>query len=444
MNNVDIMGGWLPYSVYALAFLLVVIALLGRGKRRWLFITIAAALLGAGIGIALIPFVQSPIGLDTVLDPIALTWMCGGFALVAAMVVALVRGKAKRRVLAAFAIPLVLLSAALGVNAQFGQYPTLGSLVDAPISGKMPESVIASQHRLAPTAGTTNAAAGADAKSMPTQGLVSRVQIPATVSKFPARDAYVYLPPAALGSHPERMPVMIMLSGQPGAPENVVQAGSLREIMDAWAAKDHGRAPIVVVPDQLGDPASNPMCVDSKLGNSATYLTVDVPKWIESNLGVLRGPENWAIGGFSQGGTCAIQLGSAHPEIFSAILDVSGQVEPANGSQAHTIKVGFDGSTTAYEAALPLNLLKKNAPYRDTVAVFGSGSLDGVYGPRVNTVSEAARNAGMDVTRVVSPNTAHSWQTVQWVMRNSLEPILTHLHVGPEQSASEQSTPEQP
>ncbi|QIM15436.1 hypothetical protein G7067_01865 [Leucobacter insecticola] len=434
MNDVSIVDGWLPISVCAVAGMLVVLALIGKISRRWIIVTAAAALAGAGLGLALVPVAEGPNGFDTVLDPIASAWICAAFAAIGAMIVALFRGGAKRRVLAGIAIPFVLFSAAFGMNAQFGQYPTIGSLSAAPVAERMPASVAAMQRNLAPKASaTTSSDPGEETVHPANRGLVSKVTIPASESQFPARDAYVYLPPAALGPHPERMPVLIMLSGQPGGPENVVQAGALREVMDGWAEQDHGRAPIVVVPDQLGDPESNPMCVDSKLGNSATYLTVDVPNWIEANLGVRTGPENWGIGGFSQGGTCAIQLGSAHPEIFSAILDVSGQLEPSSGSRANTVKLGFGGSEESYSAALPLTLLEKNAPYKNTVAVFGSGSLDDRYGPRIDTVAEAARQAGMQVTRVVSPDTAHNWQTVQWVMRHSLEPILNHFGVGPGQ-----------
>ena len=51
------------------------------------------------------------------------------------------------------------------------------------------------------------------------------------------------------------------------------------------------------------------MCVDGPLGYSATYLTVDVPG--VDPIAHLHGQaarRAWAIGGFSQGGTCSLQL----------------------------------------------------------------------------------------------------------------------------------------
>jgi len=143
---------------------------------------------------------------------------------------------------------------------------------------------------------------------------------------------------------------------------------------------------------------------------------------------------SWAIGGFSQGGTCSIQLGSAHPNLFGGIFDISGQVAPKNGNLRQTIARGFGGSTAAYTAALPLTVLAAGAPYRDTVAVFVSGQLDAKYGAESDVVAAAARSAGMWVTRAISPGTAHDWHTVQWALRTQLGPIYRQL--GVEGSAS--------
>jgi S-formylglutathione hydrolase FrmB len=221
--------------------------------------------------------------------------------------------------------------------------------------------------------------------------------------------------------------VLILLSGQPGGPENMVQSGKVRATFDAFASAHHGFAPIVVIPDQLGQPQLNPMCVDSALGKVATYLTVDVPRWIRTHLTVQTTPAAWAIGGFSEGGTCSIQLGAQHPELFGGIFDVSGQLAPANGTVQQTIDRGFGGSAATYRAATPLALLAARAPYRDTVAVFVSGQFDTKYGPQSDAVSAAARQAGMRVTRAISPATAHDWHTVQWAMRTQLEPIERQL-----------------
>jgi enterochelin esterase-like enzyme len=242
-------------------------------------------------------------------------------------------------------------------------------------------------------------------------------------SHFAARAAIVYLPPAALVKNAPRLPVLEMLSGQPGAPSSLLTSGNLAGILNAYAHLHHGLAPIVVVPDQLGAPQLNPMCLDSPLGNAETYLTVDVPNWINSHLHVLKDRKYWAIGGFSEGGTCSIQLGAKFRGLYGNIVDISGQLAPVRGTVAATVASAFGGSTASYREATPTALLAAGAPYNDTLAIFAVGQNDTRYGRSAATVSQAARAAGMTVHLMISPGTAHDWYTVQFAIHKAL-PIL--------------------
>jgi len=433
---IDITRGWLPALVDVVAVGLLAVVLARRTPPRTLVFLVGTAALGAGIGLFLCWLLSDQLNLfDVSLSPISRAWVAAAFGGVGAALAAAFRPGRGRRSMALVAVPLVLLAGAIGVNADFGQYPTVGSLAGDPVAARIPNSVLVLQARHAPgTAPVKNTDAPATplgTTSTPTgsppRGLVGTVTIPSTKSHFAARPAYVYLPPAALAARPSALPVLILLSGQPGGPENMVQSGKVRATFDAFAAAHHGFAPIVVIPDQLGQPQLNPMCVDSALGNVATYLTVDVPHWIRTHLTVQTEPAAWAIGGFSEGGTCSIQLGAAHPELFGGIFDISGQLAPANGTLQQTIDRGFAGSTAAYRAATPLALLAAGTPYHDTVAVFVSGQFDAKYGPQSDAVSAAARDAGMRVTRAVSPGTAHDWHTVQWALRTQLAPVERQL-----------------
>jgi enterochelin esterase-like enzyme len=261
-------------------------------------------------------------------------------------------------------------------------------------------------------------------EGLPRQGVVGRVDIPATESGFPARSAYVYLPPAAFAAEPPALPVVVAMAGQPGEPADIFRAGEVDRILDAVAADHDGLAPIVVVPDQLGDPTVNPMCVDGPAGNSETYLTVDVPDWIRANLNVSTDPADWTVAGFSQGGTCAVQLGAGHPELFGALLDVSGEEAPSLGTVDATIERGFGGDEDAYRAATPEGLLAEHGPYEDTVAVFAAGEDDSRYSASMRTVSAQAAEAGMAVTVLVSPGTGHDWNTARYGLREGFTRLL--------------------
>jgi len=449
---VPLIGGWLPVAVDVVALsaaLLLAERLLradahaaqGRPASRWrrVVAVLTGGVAGGAFGLLLCWFLGDQLNLfDVSLTPISRTWVAGAFAVVGVAVVALIVGWRRTvsfglRPVALVAATTALLAGALGVNADFGQYTTVGSLTNASIAAPLPTSVLAIQKAGAPGHAQRSAGSArplwrdAAAQGMPRHGLVGSVTIPATVSHFPARAAYVYLPPAALVPHPVALPVLIMMSGQPGSPATVISSGRIAEVFDAFAASHDGLAPIVVAPDQLGAPDRNPMCVDGSLGASASYLTVDVPNWIRSHLTVQPSPDAWAIGGFSQGGTCSIQLGAAHPELFSAIIDVSGQLAPKNGGLTQTIAVGFGGDAAAYRAALPEAVLARHAPYRGMVAVFGVGQLDARYGPVAARMSAAASAAGVQATEQVSPGTGHDWHTVQWVLTHGLGSVYVRL-----------------
>jgi enterochelin esterase-like enzyme len=436
--GISLVSGWLPAIVDALAIAVLLVVLVRRPRRRSLLMTLLAGAVGVAVGLFLCWVLSDQLNLfDVSLSPISRAWVAAAFGGVGLAIGAALRPGRARRVMAIVAVPLALLAGALGVNADFGQYTTVGSLAGSAVAAPIPTSVLAAQRLGAPGATrTTSADAAATAlwrdaapAGSPSHGLVGTVTIPSTVSHFAARAAYLYLPPAALVAHPVALPVLVLLAGQPGGPSNMIASGKIATIVGAFAAAHHGIAPIVVVPDQLTAPQVNPMCVDSALGDSATYLTVDVPNWIRAHLTVQTSAASWAIGGFSEGGTCSIQLGAAHPDLFGGIFDISGQVAPKNGTLPQTIARGFGGSTAAYTAALPLSILAAGAPYANTVAVFISGQFDTKYGPESDTVFAAATSAGMHATRAVSPGTAHDWHTVQWALRTQLGPIYQQLGV---------------
>ncbi|NRG40665.1 hypothetical protein HRK28_06985 [Rathayibacter sp. VKM Ac-2835] len=404
------------YAVSGLALLLLVLAFARstrRGRRRRLVLAAGVLLLGLLAGWVLAGLVGGtggPFGVD--FTPVTRVWIGLGLGGLAVALIALGHALAHRRTRRALASALVgilvVTTAAMTVNIDFGQYPTVRSLlgISAYPTVADPIATPAGNHA---SLETWTAPAG-----MPTAGSVTNVAIPATQSGFPARDAVVYLPPAAQTENPPLLPVMVMLSGQPGSPSDPLAVEHLQQSLDAYAAAHAGLAPIVVSPDQLGDPTANPMCIDSPLGKSATYLTVDVPNWIRANLPVLGDAHDWAIGGLSQGGTCAIQLGAGYPQLFGNIVDASGELAPTLGDDATTIQQGFGGDAAAYEAAKPAAILARNAPYKDSFAVFGVGANDTSFLTGVQTLHAAAQAAGMDTTYLEVPNSAHdatAWST---------------------------------
>ncbi|MFR5004851.1 MAG: alpha/beta hydrolase, partial [Bifidobacterium dentium] len=200
---------------------------------------------------------------------------------------------------------------------------------------------------------------------VPSHGAVDKVDIPATTSGFKARKALVYLPPAALVPTKAKpaLPVILMLSGQPGCPNRVFNAGGIQTMMDDYAQHHQGLAPIVIAADQLGADSHNTLCVDSQVyGNALTYLTQDVVDWVKDNLPAAQDAKDWAIAGFSQGATVR---GVNHPDLFGTMIPTDSEIKPTNGSRQEMIDRFFDGDTTAYENQVPVNAIRNHAPPSD-------------------------------------------------------------------------------
>lgn len=424
----------LSFRVDAPAFLIVItiVAAVGvlvvvahRFSLRTAIIAAAVAAGGVLIGVLagwLVSDVWSTFGLP--LTFVTKTWIAMAFGGVAVAALGIFTRPWWRRVIAAVSIPVILLTAAAWINVDFGAYHTVSDAL-----GIDPYHVV-TINRAGTMARVADPHLGLHwhpPADMPRQGRVSEVVIPPTLSHFKARPALVYLPPAALVKNAPVLPVIVMFGGEPGNPDQMVAAGGAVRDLDAYAATHNGLAPILVLPDQLSGETTNPMCVDSPIGNSATYLLRDVPDWIRTHLKVADSRDDWAVSGFSQGGTCSIQFAAGDPALFGALLDIAGEGVPTIG--ADTVKLGFGGSEAAYYAAQPLTLLKKNAPFHSW-AIFGWGSDDPQYGPEMRHMSEAAKAAGMTTTTVVAPSSGHDWNTVRTVLARSLPLLADHFGLG--------------
>jgi S-formylglutathione hydrolase FrmB len=393
---------------------LVVLVTAGR-TRKWftrsipLALVVSAVLLTAGwLAVQVIkPFP----------DPLPWTvpaWVGAGLLGLALAAVAWPHRGWPRRVLMILAAGLVVLGAAAQVNLVYGPFPTVAAALHLPPYDQVSSAVV-----LTPATGSDPPRAAAPGRPLqsswtrpadqPGTGAVTEVTIPPTASGFPARPAWLYVPPAYLTAGRPLLPVLVLIGGQPGSPRDWVDAGGVAQRMDAFAAQHHGLAPVVVMPDGLGGEVSNPLCANSRLGNADTYLTTDVPAWIHHTLQVDPDTAHWAVGGFSYGGTCALQLAVAHPDLFPTFLDLSGQQSPTLGDRATTVQRAFGGDQAAFAAVDPMQeLATRRLP--GTAAWLTVGTEDSGYKTQEETVRAALTAAGATVTGTDVPG-RHSWQT---------------------------------
>jgi S-formylglutathione hydrolase FrmB len=253
------------------------------------------------------------------------------------------------RVLSCVAVLLTAVVVADALNATYVRYPTIGRLIDLDAVNLVPNAQLqVIRDEVAKTG------------RLPSRGVVVSAHIPATVSKFNAHDAFVYLPPAWFASPPPVLPTLILLPGEPGSSADWTQQGKADAIADRFAAGHRGLAPIVVMPDPNGFQTLDTECVNSSFGQAETYLVQDVPAFARATYDANEGPRSLAVAGLSAGGFCSVNLALRNPKVFPFFASYSGLATPVylEDPRTDTIKILFGGSNESYQSNNPIALLK--------------------------------------------------------------------------------------
>lgn len=409
-SALSLVDGPLPVVLLALGALGLTGVLAARrfdaGWWRWIG---AALLVGAVVALTVNPLLVDLLALfpEPIPGPVV-NWLAAGAAVVVLVIGALRHTTVARKLLALGSGALVLLTVGSQVNVAFAEYPTLGDLLygGVDVSAFAPGASGGSGPETVPVAerwpgGATTA-----------HGAVEAAQIPGTASGLVAREAYVYLPPAYQVPDPPRLPVMVVVAGQPGGPQDWISSGELPQILDRFAAAHNGLAPVTVVVDPNGSEFGNTMCMDSSIAKADTYLSVDVRDWITTQLRVDTNPAHWTFAGWSFGGTCALQMGTRHPDIWRNVIAIQAEREPALGpDRQQTVETAFGGSPDAaaeFDALTPLTLMQTRT-YPDTWAYFASGGADQTFTGYMQELVRAAEAARMHVRSGLVPGQGHSW-----------------------------------
>ena len=427
---------WGVLSVVGVGAAILAIVLLARHGVRALGAQVAGAVVAGAAGLLACWLVSDVI----MVFGVSLGWtvigtVAAGFAVLGFLAGAIRRTRRFARALAVALVPLTVVACAMGVNAAYGEFRTVGSLVGYSPYRRLGDGVVVRRAAMDVTQ-WRDLAARRQLPSMPSSGTIVSADIPAGASGFRARTALIYLPPAALTDTPPSLPVFVMLAGQPGSPNRVFAASGIETMLDDYAARHDGLAPIVVVPDQNGSSTVNSLCADTtKVGRAETYLSADVPEWIRATLPAAPSGAQWAVAGFSQGGTCATQLGARHPDLFGTFIAVGGEREPVAGSRQATIDDYFDGDEEAYRAQVPADAIAAHAPSGQT-AVLAAGADDPTSVANARTIGDAARRAGMDVTELAVRHAGHDWHAVNETLETALPWWCGRVGLGADADAS--------
>lgn len=409
-----------------LAFLCV------RHVRRWVVVAAGTAAAGVLAGAITLWMVEGVLNLfGTPLGWQTRAWVLGLSAALGLAGANWWKSGPRRKVAAAGASLIFLLAAGLGINAHYGFHSTLASLAGISLVKPVEIPPPASPHEKAHGAGTGPAAHWIPPAGMPEAGTTGTQIIPNPASGFPSRPAGIYLPPAALVPNPPALPLVVLVMGQPGNPDPQFVAA----VLDKYASRHQGLAPIVIVADQLGDPLVDNLCLDTPVyGNPETFINKDVLAWANTHLNVINDPRYRTIAGYSNGGQCAISFAAKYPQLWGNVLDISGEEYPGAEHPDTTLREIFGGNQGAYDAQKPVNILHGHH-YPDTAAIFTVSNDDPVYVEAARKVNDAAKSAGMTATYIEIPNAGHVIGALNGGLREGfrvLYPRLGLTRTGPQ------------
>ncbi|MFT4043100.1 MAG: alpha/beta hydrolase-fold protein [Gordonia sp. (in: high G+C Gram-positive bacteria)] len=364
-GGASLLTGWLPLIVefVALAMLLAVVA---RRSRHWWLVQVPTAVVVGVLCIALAFGYWDSSGIPSDAAPRMFWWWIGATGVTASLAVLGARRSGwGRRTLSVMAVILTALATGLTLNQQIGYFPTINEALSQ-LTGSTMASTEASLETRRNTAGAN--------------GTVVSISTGSARSGFAHRAEYAYLPPAWFrGSTPPHLPALMMIGGEFNTTADWIRIGDAVADADNYAHRHDGMAPILVFPDVSGHFGNDTECVNGPRGQVTTHLLDEVRPYIVRRFGADSGGAGWGVAGFSMGGTCAVDLVTEHPDLFSAFDDIAGDAAPNAGDAVHTVKALFGGDAAAYDDFNPETAMVRHGTYRDVYGWFDEAAAGSAH-----------------------------------------------------------------
>ena len=453
--HISLMQGWVPVAIQIVTVALLVFAIgwrTPRWRRIWLPVS---ALVGVLVALATYWNIASNGLAGDPAPPGLWAWLALTGLAVGVAVLGWRSADWRRRGASVLTVPLAMLCSALMLNLWVGYFPTIqtawGQLTGGPLPGQTDSATVA--RMLA-------------SNTVPAKGTVLPVTISADASGFAHRTEWVYLPPAYFTSDPPpALPTVMMIGGQFNTAADWLRAGNAVATIDEFASKHDGNAPVFVFVDSVGSFNNDTGCVNGTRGNAADHLTEDVVPFMIDTFGVSDDPANWAVVGWSTGGTCAVNLTVKYPELFSTFVNIDGDIAPSTGTKAQTIERLFGGDADAYAQWDPTTLITENGSFDGDIAGwFAVSTAPGTVGAAIPgsslpeppadivaaTPAEAARalcglgNAYDMVCSVVPQAGKHDWPFAAQVLAASLPWLASQIDTPDVPEVLLPGTPTQP
>lgn len=234
---------------------------------------------------------------------------------------------------------LVLLSAMVALNDQFvffADWTDLhGALFGGQVAATAQAGASASQAANAPLSGQSATAQPPVLPSLPPgAGVADRVlRYTVTGASSGLRGTILVTLPegyADPANAARRYPVLETFHGYPGDPAQWVDSMNLGSAIDTAVARKAVGEMITISPTIEFPPGVDTECVDGS-GSAPkveTWLTQDVPNWVNRMLRARTDRSSWAAIGLSAGAWCAAMVTMLHPQQYGAGIVMGGYFAP--------------------------------------------------------------------------------------------------------------------
>jgi enterochelin esterase-like enzyme len=330
----------------------------------------------------------------------------------------LVTRRAAFRVLAAcLAFVPAMVFGVLAVNKYYGYYQTWGAMTadltqqgPSAASG-VPDVELAADSRSGTLDGSRN-----HLKAAQRQGYLMRLTVAGQRSGI-TRMVYVYLPPQYFqpAYRAYRFPVVELIHGQPGVPQDWITVVGVTRAFDRLLADRLAQPAVLVMPDANGGDRISLQCLNQVGGpQDLTYLAVDLPAQVARMLRVSRPGRAWAVAGYSEGGFCAANMALRYPERYGFAGVLSGYFTPLDNQLAGTGRPvsPFGGDARLREENTPLDELP-NLPAATVIPRFwlGAGAADGQDVASAERFWQELRPRQPEAPLTLTPGSGHTMTT---------------------------------
>ena len=342
----------------------------------------------------------------------------------------LVTRRAAFRVLAAcLAFVPAMVFGVLAVNKYYGYYQTWGAMAaDFTQQGPSAASGVPDVELAADSRSGTLDGSRSHLKAAQRQGYLMRVNVTGRHSGI-TRVVYVYLPPQYFqpAYRAYRFPVIELIHGQPGMPQDWVTVVGVTRAFDRLLAHRLAQPAVLVMPDANGGDRISLQCLNQVGGpQDLTYLAVDLPAQIARMLRVSRPGRAWAVAGYSEGGFCAANMALRYPHRYGFAGVLSGYFTPLDNQLADAGRPvsPFAGDARLQEQNTPLHELS-NLSAATVIPGFwlAAGSADGQDVASAERFWQELRPRQPGAPLTLTPGSGHTMTT--W--RAQVPSVLTWM-----------------